>query len=107
MGLYNMKVVVRRGSRFKTPDCTTFVAQYPAPNTGLYEYTNRRQDVGKFRAPTLRNIAVTAPYMHDGSIATLGEVIDHYSASKRSITDRIPASAMTIRTNRQTSAASS
>ncbi len=58
---------------------------YPAPNTGLYQYTNRREDVGKFRAPTLRNIAVTAPYMHDGSIATLGEVIDHYSAGGRTI----------------------
>ena len=59
---------------------------YPAPNTGLYEFTNRREDIGKFRAPTLRNIAVTAPYMHDGSIATLSEVIDHYAAGGRTIT---------------------
>jgi cytochrome c peroxidase len=58
---------------------------YPAPNTGLYQYTNRREDVGKFRVPTLRNIAVTAPYMHDGSIATLSEVIDHYAAGGRTI----------------------
>jgi hypothetical protein len=42
-------------------------------NNGLY-------NVGKFKAPTLRNIALTAPYMHDGSIATLGEVVDHYAA---------------------------
>jgi len=35
---------------------------------------------GRFRAPTLRNIAVTAPYMHDGRFATLGAVIDHYAA---------------------------
>jgi len=35
---------------------------------------------GLFRAPTLRNIAVTAPYMHDGRFATLGAVIDHYAA---------------------------
>jgi cytochrome c peroxidase len=59
---------------------------YPAPNTGLYQYTKRREDIGKFRAPTLRNIAVTAPYMHDGSIATLLEVIDHYAAGGRTIT---------------------
>ena len=59
---------------------------YPAPNTGLYEYTNRSEDIGKFRAPTLRNVAVTAPYMHDGSIATLSEVIDHYAAGGRTIT---------------------
>ena len=36
--------------------------------------------MGRFRAPTLRNVAVTAPYMHDGSIATLAEVIDHYAS---------------------------
>src|SRR5258708_6728048 len=39
----------------------------------------------RFKAPTLRNIAVTAPYMHDGSIASLDEVIDHYSAGGRTI----------------------
>jgi cytochrome c peroxidase len=41
---------------------------YPAPNTGLFEYTRRKTDTGKFRVPTLRNIDVTAPYMHDGSV---------------------------------------
>ena len=35
-------------------------------------------DDGKFRVPTLRNVALTAPYMHDGSIATLEETIEHY-----------------------------
>jgi cytochrome c peroxidase len=58
---------------------------YPAPNTGLFEYTQRRTDVGKFRVPTLRNIAVTAPYMHDGSVRTLDEVLDHYGAGGRTI----------------------
>src|SRR5262245_60037967 len=58
---------------------------YPAKNTGEHEFTKRREDVGKVRAPTLRNIAVTAPYMHDGSIATLGEVLDHYAAGGRTI----------------------
>jgi cytochrome c peroxidase len=56
---------------------------YPADNTGLYEQTGRPQDAGKFRVPTLRNIAVTAPYMHDGSIATLDEALDHYVAGGR------------------------
>jgi cytochrome c peroxidase len=37
------------------------------------------------RAPTLRNIAVTAPYMHDGSIPTLSDVLDHYAAGGRTI----------------------
>jgi cytochrome c peroxidase len=56
---------------------------YPADNTGLYAITGQHADVGKFRVPTLRNIAVTAPYMHDGSIATLDQVLDHYVAGGR------------------------
>ncbi len=56
---------------------------YPMPNTGIYEHTKNPADVGKFKAPTLRNIALTAPYMHDGSIGTLVEVLDHYAAGGR------------------------
>ncbi|MCU0617322.1 MAG: di-heme enzyme [Gemmatimonadaceae bacterium] len=58
---------------------------YPADNTGLKEFTGLAADMGSHKAPTLRNIAVTAPYMHDGSIATLGEVIDHYARGGRLI----------------------
>ncbi len=53
---------------------------YPATDRGLFDTTHVRSDMGRFRAPTLRNVAVTAPYMHDGSIATLAEVIDHYAS---------------------------
>jgi cytochrome c peroxidase len=56
---------------------------YPKPNTGAHRITGRSEDIGKFRAPTLRNIALTAPYMHDGSIPTLDAVIDHYAAGGR------------------------
>lgn len=59
---------------------------YPAPNTGVHSVTGDPKDMGRFRAPSLRNIAVTAPYMHDGSIATLDEVLDHYAAGGREIT---------------------
>ena len=59
--------------------------RYPAPNFGIAEITGRPEDMGRFRAPSLRNVAVTAPYMHDGSIATLDEVIDHYAAGGRTI----------------------
>ncbi len=59
---------------------------YPRSNTGAHEITGQPRDVGAFRVPTLRNIAVTAPYMHDGSIATLSEVLDHYAAGGRTIT---------------------
>lgn len=58
---------------------------YPPGGLGAYEVTNVSTDVGKFKAPALRNIAVTAPYMHDGSIATLDGVLDHYAAGGRTI----------------------
>jgi cytochrome c peroxidase len=58
----------------------TGVSTYVPPNRGLFEQTKREEDVGKFRVPTLRNVAVTGPYMHDGSLATLEDVIDHYAA---------------------------
>jgi cytochrome c peroxidase len=61
-GLYNLDV---RGS-------------YPPASPGLSEFTGDPRDHGRMRVPTLRNIAVTAPYMHDGSIATLDGVIEHY-----------------------------
>jgi cytochrome c peroxidase len=58
---------------------------YPAPNLGTFEHTKVAADVGKFKAPTLRNITLTAPYMHDGSMPTLEAVLDHYAAGGRSI----------------------
>lgn len=58
---------------------------YPEPNRGLYEHTGMARDMGRFRAPTLRNITETAPYMHDGSVADLDAVLDHYGAGGRTI----------------------
>lgn len=63
-GLYN---VDHRGS-------------YPSIDRGLIDRTHVASDMGRFRAPTLRNIAVTAPYMHDGSIPTLEAAIAHYAS---------------------------
>ncbi|MFZ6050889.1 cytochrome-c peroxidase [Halocola ammonii] len=57
-------------------------------NIGLYEkyedpgrerISNKSEDYGKFKTPTLRNIELTAPYMHDGSLSTLEEVIEHFN----------------------------
>lgn len=56
---------------------------YPAPNSGVHRHSGRSEDMGKFRAPTLRNIALTAPYMHDGSVPTLEAVLEHYAAGGR------------------------
>lgn len=58
---------------------------YPPGNRGVFDVTGVREDMGKFRAPTLRNVALTAPYMHDGSLATLEDVIDFYAAGGRVI----------------------
>ncbi len=46
---------------------------------GRFAVTRGFDDLGSFKTPTLRNIAVTAPYMHDGSIKTLREVVVHYN----------------------------
>jgi cytochrome c peroxidase len=60
---------------------------YSFKNNGLYlnyadsgraKVTHRSSDLAKFKVPSLRNVALTAPYMHDGSIATLEDVVDHY-----------------------------
>jgi len=53
-------------------------SSYPANNQGLAEFTHNPADIGKFRPPSLRNVAVRAPYMHDGSIRNLDELLDHY-----------------------------
>ncbi len=58
---------------------------YPSDNTGLFDMTGKARDMGRFKAPSLRNISVTAPYMHDGSIATLSDVIEHYARGGRLI----------------------
>ncbi|WP_017446536.1 MbnH family di-heme enzyme [Gayadomonas joobiniege] len=52
---------------------------YPESDQGLYDLTSKDMDKGLFRPPSLRNIALTAPYMHDGSLPTLRSVIEHYA----------------------------
>jgi cytochrome c peroxidase len=57
---------------------------------GRYLITARERDKGKFRVPSLRNIALTAPYMHDGSLKTLDEVIDHYRSGGKNHPNKSP-----------------
>lgn len=59
---------------------------FPEPNRGVFELTAKATDMGMFRAPSLRNVEVTGPYMHDGSIATLADVLKHYAAGGRNLT---------------------
>ena len=65
---------------------------YPAVDRGLIDRTQQPADMGRFRAPTLRNVAVTAPYMHDGSVPTLEAAIAHYASGTRAIASRASAS---------------
>jgi len=58
---------------------------YPPADTGLHGVTGKADDMGRFRTPSLRNVAVTDPYFHDGSAASLDEVIDIYAAGGRNI----------------------
>ncbi len=62
---------------------------YSFKNNGLYLYyadsgrariTTLQTDVGRFKVPSLRNVEFTSPYMHDGSLGTLEEVIEHYNS---------------------------
>ncbi len=58
---------------------------YPPEDQGLHDLTGEPADRGKFRAPTLRNVALTAPYMHDGSLPDLGAVLDFYAGGGRDV----------------------
>ena len=82
--------VATRGKRSRTDQDAHFVMIEPA-NTGLDADTARSdrgvggitlepRDVGRFKSPSLRNVEVTGPYMHDGRFPTLDAVIDHYSS---------------------------
>ena len=62
---------------------------YPEYDKGLMELTKQKYDMGKFRVPSLRNLAFTAPYFHDGSAASLLDVVEHYATSGRNTTEGI------------------
>jgi cytochrome c peroxidase len=62
---------------------------YAFENTGLYEnykdigrkrLTGKVEDLEMFKVPSLRNVALTSPYMHDGSLSTLEQVVEHYNS---------------------------
>ncbi len=85
--------VVHAGSReVETPFHNTGLyniggtGAFPFPNRGLFEFTATPADMGAFRAPSLRNVAVTGPYMHDGSVPTLAAAVDLYSEGGRRVT---------------------
>ncbi|MFN5830060.1 MAG: cytochrome-c peroxidase, partial [Bacteroidota bacterium] len=46
---------------------------------GRADFTQKNEDVGKFKVPGLRNVAITAPYMHNGMFASIREVLEYYN----------------------------
>jgi cytochrome c peroxidase len=77
---------------------TIFTGAMPSDPEAFFHDTGIAAEPAKFRAPTLRSIAVTAPYMHDGSIGTLKDVIAHYAAGgkhKRPKSDKVRGFAIT------------
>ena len=50
------------------------------PDPGRYRLTGDTSDLARFKVPTLRNVSLTAPYMHDGSISSLKQVVRHYNS---------------------------
>lgn len=69
--------------------CLDSLGSYPPSDEGLFQITQNPSDKGKFRVPTLRNLLLTAPYMHDGSVQTLDEVIAIFEQGGRHITQGI------------------
>ena len=77
-------------NQFKNNGITDVAGLDDFVDKGRGDITGSRFDNGKFRTPTLRNIALTAPYMHDGRFATLEEVIDSYAAGGHGVENEDP-----------------
>ena len=65
---------------FSAPNINNNGLEFPYVDTGVGGITGRAQDMGLFKVPSLRNIELTAPYMHDGRFATLEEVVEFYNS---------------------------
>ena len=74
-------IAATKGSTSPTASTPTSASAMdkPEPDLGRFAVTKQEEDRGAFKTPTLREIAHTGPYMHDGSMKTLEEVVDHYS----------------------------
>ena len=63
-----------------------FPQQFSNANQGRYRITGKIQDQGKYKTPSMRNLAFTSPYMHDGRFSSLTEVLNHYESPHKSNT---------------------
>ena len=80
VGLYNVN------GRGDYPDHALHGPPAARQTQGLHAVAGRGEERGKFRTPSLRNVALTGPYMHDGSVATLAEVVEIFNAGGRNVT---------------------
>ncbi|MCC7245333.1 MAG: cytochrome-c peroxidase [Saprospiraceae bacterium] len=60
------------------------------PDSGRFRLTEDSSDIARFKVPTLRNVALTAPFMHDGSLPNLEKVIEHYNSGGKGHPHRSP-----------------
>lgn len=75
------RVLVAPGTWLEVDTRAIAMSAEPRPNDlGFYEISEQPQDRWKYKTPGLRNVALTAPYMHDGSLLTLRAVVDFYNA---------------------------
>lgn len=63
---------------------TTFGSYFDNPLNGRYRVSGNIEDLGKYKTPSLRNLAYTSPYMHDGRLEKITDVLDHYDMVKKS-----------------------
>ena len=77
IGLARKATAIVRGGDLKQID--ELAIQTDLSELGRFLVTKNSNDIGAFKTPGLRNIAITSPYMHDGSLATLWDVMDHYN----------------------------
>ncbi|MEN0004090.1 MAG: cytochrome c peroxidase [Bacteroidota bacterium] len=73
-------VTCHSAETFSAPDVRNNGLDLVYEDQGVGDVTGNAQDIGDFKTPSLRSIALTAPYMHDGRFATLEEVIEHYNS---------------------------
>src|SRR5205807_427905 len=77
IGLARKATAIVRGGDLKQID--ELAIQTDLSELGRFLVTKSSNDIGAFKTPGLRNVAITSPYMHDGSFATLWDVMDHYN----------------------------
>jgi cytochrome c peroxidase len=83
-------VKCHRGFNFTTFETTNNGLYKTYEDVGRYRSTKLEEDLATFKIPTLRNIALTAPYMHDGSLPDLEAVLDHYMSGGKDHKNKSP-----------------